>query len=302
MASIGDEIKRLWRTGGMTVRLIGVNLAVFVAFILIQIVGKFIVGAEFVGAEDSNYYYFTATSADLGLLLKRPWTLITFMFAHAGFMHILFNMIMLWFIGRMFEGMFGARKMLATYFLGSFMGVFLLIILSNVSPLIQAGPPILGASAAVFAIIVGYATYFPDQEVRLLLFGTVKFKWIATVLVVVQIFSLNGVSNIGGSIGHLGGALYGFLLITQMRKGRDIGMWFEKLLDRLVNLFRSGGGSRMKVVYNKQTQQKRHKTDEEYNAEKNAKAAKVDKILDKISKSGWDSLTKDEKDFLNAQK
>ncbi|MCH2198957.1 MAG: rhomboid family intramembrane serine protease [Flavobacteriales bacterium] len=300
MASIQDEISKKWNSGGMVVRLIMVNLAVFLLIGTIKLLG--VLGLPIPSSLDTGVYWL-AISSDLGVLIRRPWSIVTHMFAHEGILHFFFNMLWLWFLGRMFQSMFGQRKLLATYLLGGFSGIILYLLMANLIPTMPIGGWAIGASAAVMAIFIGYATYFPNQQIRLPFIGGVAIKYIAIFYVIIDYMGLSGGNNVGGHVGHLGGALYGFILMTQIKKGTDIGLWFENFLDRLVNFVRGRKGGRMKVVYNKKGKNsKRRKTDEEFNADKNANAAKVDKILDKISKSGWDSLTKDEKDFLNAQK
>lgn len=295
MASIRDEISMRWRTGGMLIRLIMVNAAVFLLITTLRIIAGFTGIAEL--SSGSTGVYFLATTADPQALLYRPWTIITHMFAHEGLFHIFFNMIFLWFLGRMFQEYFGSRKLLATYLLGGLAGFLAFFLALNLIPTMNpTGSLALGASAAVMAIFIGTATYFPDREIRLLLIGAVKLKYVAIFYVLLDYFALSGSSNVGGSIGHLGGALYGFLLMYNMRKGVDIGEWFERFLDRLVNFGK--GAPNLKVKYKKKQKTRVTKSDEDYNAERNERQQKIDRILDKISKSGYDSLTKDEKDFL----
>lgn len=294
MASFGDEIRRRWSTGGMLVRLIMVNLAVFLLIITLRIISN-LGGIPSIGSGPTGAYYL-AFLADPNAILYRPWTIITHMFTHQGVMHIVFNMIFLWFLGRMFQEYFGPRKLLATYLLGGLSGFAAFYLSMFLIPGLQNGAPVLGASAAVMAIFIGFATYFPDREIRLILIGAVKLKYVALVYILLDYVALSGSTNVGGSIGHLGGALYGFLLMRNMKNGRDIGLWFENLLDRLVNLGK--GGPNLKVKFSRKEESRVPKSDEDYNAEKKDRQRKIDRILDKISKSGYDSLTQDEKDFL----
>lgn len=285
-----------WRTGGMLIRLIMVNLAVFLVLRTFGIIA-FLGGIEWLHPVNSGYF-FLATTSDPGDLILRPWSIVTHMFTHYGLLHILFNMLFLWFLGRIFHVYFGARKLLATYLLGGLAGFVTYFLAYNLLPgFSEVKGTALGASAAVMAIFVGTATYLPNMEIRLILIGPVKLKYVAIFYVLLDYLALSGSSNVGGSIGHLGGAAYGFALMYQMRKGRDIGAWFEHLLDGLVNASK-GGSPRMKVKYKRKAKRETYKTDEDYNAEKKARQEKIDAILDKISKSGYDSLTKDEKDYL----
>ncbi|MDG2246520.1 MAG: rhomboid family intramembrane serine protease [Flavobacteriales bacterium] len=291
---VNDLVTRFWTNGSMLYRLISINVVVFIVLLLLSIISKLFIPAL---ASFSDDAFFLATTADLGKLLYRPWTVVTHMFTHQGFFHLFFNMLVLFYFGKDFQDFFGPRKLLATYLLGGLVGFLAFLLLLNASVTLTTNVSAVGASAAVMAVMVGLATYFPDKTFRLMLIGNVKLKWIAIVYVFIDLIGLNGLSNVGGHAGHLGGALYGFLLMYQMRNGKDIGMWFEKLLDRLADLFRKR--PKLKVKYSKKEKNSRApKSDDEYNAEKVAKQKKIDKILDKISKAGYDSLTKSEKDYL----
>ncbi|MGB1033198.1 MAG: DUF6576 domain-containing protein, partial [Flavobacteriales bacterium] len=142
------------------------------------------------------------------------------------------------------------------------------------------------------AIFVAYATYNPDQKFRLILFGEVAVKYLAIGYVLIDYLSLGG-ANTGGHVGHLGGALYGFLMASQLKKGKDINAWFERILDRITNVF-----TRSKGTKGAKTNNSRGKSDEQYNYEKAQRSKRMDQILDKIGRGGYDSLNKDEKDFL----
>ncbi len=291
---LSDLKTKFWTNGSMLYRLITVNVVVWFVVLLLNILAKYFIPAlePFRGGA-----FFLATTSDLTQLLYKPWTIVTHMFTHEGFFHLFFNMLILYYFGQRFLEFFGAKKLLATYIMGGLWSFLSFTLLFNLSPVLPSNTIAVGASGAVMAILIGLATYMPDSTFRLLLIGPVKLKWIALVYVLVDLIGLNGLSNIGGHAGHLGGALYGFLLMYQMRNGKDIGMWFENFLDWLTNLFRKRPD--LKVKYKKKERTTRvPKSDEEYNAEKLAKQKKIDKILDKISKAGYDSLTKDEKDYL----
>lgn len=278
-----------WKLFGIVERLITINVIVFVVLFTLKLIGSwFNIGAINI-AENSSFYL--ATTSNWRVLLTRPWTIITHMFVHAGVMHILFNMVFLYFVGRMFVGFFGNKKLLSTYLLGGISGFLLFFIAGQFLP--GAGGFAVGASAAVMAIFIALATYFPDMEIRLFLFGNVKLKYVALIYILIDYLSLGG-GNVGGHIGHLGGAAYGFLLMYNMKHGRDISAWFERILDRIANLFKGGG---MKVVHRSKPK-KRVVSDDEYNTQKLDNQKRIDRILDKISKGGWDSLSKDEKEFL----
>lgn len=281
-----SDLKARYDSGKMFQKLLYINVAVFLVVFTIKLFFL----------DKGSFLYDTGltlkTTANFQHLIRRPWSIVTHMFMHTGLFHILFNMVFLYFLGGMFESRFGARKLLSTYLLGGLTGFLLYFAVAHILPEWRMFGTAEGASAAVMAIFVAYATYFPNEQIRLMLIGPVKLKYLALFYVLFDYISLGG-SNSGGHVGHLGGALYGFLLMSQMRKGKDIGAWFEKLLDRIVDLFKKR--SNLRVV---KAPSKRHKTDEEFNQEKLNREKKLDRILDKISKGGYDALTKDEKQFL----
>jgi membrane associated rhomboid family serine protease len=291
-----EDIKGFYKKGGMTTKLLFINILVYLVTVLLYFLARAMQSAWLI--EWSHGEFSLATTWYLPELIRRPWSPITHMFAHAGFWHIFFNMVFLYVLGGMFERCFGARKLLSTYLLGGLSGFVVYVFFYNLFPgLREEGISYaLGASAAVMAILVGYATYFPDQEIRLILIGPVKLKYLAIVYVVIDYVSLGSGSNTGGHLGHLGGALFGFLLFSQIRQGRDIGAWFEKFLDWLVNKLRGVKGPKMRVVKSPS----KTKSDAEFNAEKLARQKRMDQILDKISKGGYDSLTQSEKQFLDS--
>lgn len=286
-----------WVIGTVLTRLIIINILVWLTVVALSIIAKFFITSLEPFA--TNGTFFLATYADVGMLLRRPWTIVTHMFTHTGLFHILFNMLILFWFGTIFQGNFGQRRLLPTYLMGGLAGFFAFFLLYNGSGALDArGVSAQGASAAVMAILVATATYFPDMTLRLFLFGDVKLKYIALVYVIIDFVGLNGAANVGGHAGHLGGALYGFLYIRFLRKGTDINAWMERIIHYLAPLF-TGQRPKMKVAHKRKTTSAgRRKSDEDLNAEKLKKQAQIDRILDKISQSGYDSLTKDEKDFL----
>lgn len=286
------DLKTQWRTGGMVVRLILVNVAVFVLLHLIDL------PFWAMRRDGPDLLRWLVGTSNVSALAHRPWTVVTYMFTHWEFMHIFFNMLMLWFMGRLFEDLLGGRRLLGNYILGGLAGFLLYLVSYNGLPVFEGyaeGSSILGASAAVMGVVVGIAAYRPDYEVRLLLFGIVKLKWIVIVLVVIDLVSVRTSGNSGGHLAHLGGALYGFLASTQLRQGSDWSLGFVNFLDKLRSPFMRKG-PRLRVA--KRPSRVTVDKDAAFNAAKRDKQARVDAILDKISRSGYDSLSKDEKDFL----
>ncbi len=286
MASITDEIRENFNRGDMMTRLIYINVGVFLIVNILKVLGFFF------NFDLSIAQWFTV-KADPGALLLQPWGPVTYMFLHEGFLHILFNMIWLYFGGRIFLEYMNEKKLLSVYLLGGLAGAALYILSYNLFPVFANQLPYsqaLGASASVMAIFVAIAAFVPDYTVRLMFIGTVKLKHIAIFYLLLDLLSIpNG--NAGGHIAHLGGALFGFLYARQMQKGSNIASGFERFLDNFFTFFKPK--PKMRTAYKSKT-----RTKFEYHEQKASRQAKLDAILDKISASGYDSLTKDEKDFL----
>ena len=277
-------------------QLIIVNVLVFVLLSLIAVV--FALFALRTGWYD-DISRWLAVPAYLPRLLQKPWSPLTYMFVHSGFFHILFNMLWLYWMGRIFQEYLGNKKLVALYFLGGFAGAFTYMLAFNVFPLFARALPTadaVGASASVLAIVVGTATLLPDYTIRLFLFGNVPLKYLALVMVVLDLLGLAG-TNAGGHFAHLGGAIFGFVYIKQLRAGNDLGAWFNRLADWLVTLLRPRGkNSRLRVSYKRDGSQAKAPVS---SANSNRVPQEViDRILDKIAQNGYDGLSKEEKEQL----
>ncbi len=233
---------------------------------------------------------------ELGRFITQPWSIITYNFLHTGFFHVLFNMLWLYFFGRYVLNLFSGKRFLTLYLLGGISGGILYMISYNFFPaFVNANGTLLGASASVMAIMAFAATYSPNAEVRIF---TIRLKlwYIAVFMIIWNLLQLRTLQNPGGILAHLGGALFGYVYARQLIKGTDIGAWFDKWMDAFVNFFKPQKKPFKKVHRNeKAASQRRHTVSKE---PKDAKQQKIDAILDKIGKSGYDSLTKAEKDFL----
>lgn len=289
--SIIDDLKHQYKTGTALIKFIFINVAVF---ILVHLIGLLIF--FFTGVSGSSMVaYWLALPADFGQLILKPWSIITYMFLHEGFLHIAFNMLILYFGGQIFLQFLDAKKLIGTYILGGISGGLLFILTFNIFPVfneIVSGALALGASASVMAVLIAIAAYVPNYTVRLVLLGNVKLKYIALFYVIMDIISIPQ-GNAGGHIAHLGGAFFGFYFIYRLRNGKDITVGVNRLLNYIAHLFSSK--RKMKVVYKNPG---KTKSDVAYNAQKAANQQKIDAILDKISKSGYDSLSKEEKAIL----
>lgn len=289
--SIINDLKHQYKTGTALIKFIFINVAVFVLVHIISLLIFFFTGVSGISMVAS----WLALPADIGQLIIQPWSIITYMFLHEGFLHIAFNMLILYFGGQIFLQFLDAKKLIGTYILGGISGGLLYILAFNIFPVfngIVSGALALGASASVMAVLIAIAAYVPNYTVRLILLGNVKLKYIALFYVIMDIISIPQ-GNSGGHIAHLGGAFFGFYFVYRLRSGKDITVGVNRLLNYIAHLFSSK--RKMKVVYKNPG---KTKSDVAYNAQKAANQQKIDAILDKISKSGYDSLSKEEKAIL----
>lgn len=293
--TITDDIKHQWRTGGMLKRLLMVNIGVFLAVWAVELAGWLF------NAKGLGYLLLDQLmgTSDPAKLLRRPWSPVTYMFTHQAPMHLFWNMVMFWFSGQLFQDLLGGKRLLGFYLLGGLSG-FVFYALGAVMPAhlaLASNGPILGASAAVMSVLIGIATYRPDMLVNLFLIGPVRLKYVGIAILVLDLIAIRGGSNTGGHLAHLGGALYGFLAARQLAQGVD---WSGRLVERLEGLgalFTRRKGPRMRVE-KAPAGRRASRSDADYNLAKKQKQERIDAILDKISRSGYDSLTKDERDFL----
>lgn len=238
-----------------------------------------------------------------GEFLFKPWSIITYAFLHSGLWHLLGNMIILYFSGVYFLTYFSPKKLLNFYFLGGIFGALVYMASYNLFPAFQGmgRSYLIGASAAVMSILVGIATHIPHMRVRLILIGSIKLWWIAAFLVVLDVIQIP-ISNPGGHLAHLGGAGFGYLYAKQLGKGNNIASGFEKMLDWIGSLFSSSKSttqrSNLKTVHKRRNSSSTSPGSTSRIRNKKEEQEKIDAILDKISKSGYDSLTKQEKDYL----
>lgn len=293
--SIADDIKHHWQGGGMTKRLLIVNIGVFLAVWAVELAG-WLLGRSTLGG---TLLLNLMGSNNWAWLAWHPWTPITYMFTHQAPMHLFWNMVMLWFSGQLFESILGGERLLGNYLLGGLTG-FAFYALGSFTPAhlgLTSHGPILGASAAVMGVFIGIATYRPEMQVNLLLLGAVRLKYVAIAVLVLDLIAIRQGDNTGGHLAHLGGALYGFIAARRLGQGHDTSKDLVAWLSRLRTLIKPGTRTRMRV-------EKRPgghvppRDDKAYNAAKKEHQARVDAILDKISKSGYGSLSKAERDYL----
>ncbi len=280
-----------FKTANVLIKLILVNVLVFLSFLIIPWIFKLN------SAEVSRLF---SLPSSLGEFILQPWSIVTYAFLHAGFWHIFWNMLILYWFGTIIMNLFQGKRFLTIYFLGAISGGALFIFAYNLFPVFEGAKEtavLVGASAAVRAIMIFIATYSPNTEVRVFFFN-VKLWHIAVFVLLSDLIQMPSSANAGGLIAHLGGAIFGFAYARQLLKGNDIGAGWERMADGVTSSFKKKEkSSNMKTVYrNSNTAKKDEKTSPK--PSKSEQQRKTDDILDKISQSGYDSLSKAEKDFL----
>jgi len=281
MTTLWQNIQyKILRSGSKLNLLIGVNIIVFLVINIPATIERTFFVSNLIQIHTNDYL---SLPAYLPKLLSRFWTPVTYMFMHAGWMHILFNMLWLYWFGQIFEEYVGKKRTLGLYIMGGLAGALLFVLAFNTIPAFTHANAaylsvMVGASASVMAIIVATATLLPDYTISLIFIGPVRLKWLALFFVIMDFLGITGL-NAGGEMSHLGGALLGYVYIRQLQNGND---W----IGNIDKLFR--GRPKLKIVAK--------------NTSKNPSALPrqedVDVILDKISKSGYDSLSKQEKEIL----
>jgi membrane associated rhomboid family serine protease len=280
------------------VQLIIINSVIFIILGVIMVFST-ILGFESVFSAIHTQFQIPARFSEF---VTRPWTILTYSFAHdlSGIVHILFNMITLYWFGKLFVEYLGSDKLVALYILGAIAGGTIYLLSYNLIPFFinrtaQYPVVMVGASASINAIVVAAATLLPDYTFFLLLFGPVRIKYIAAIIVFLSFLGTIG-GNAGGNLAHLGGALMGFIYIKQLQAGVDWGGWITSTLDFFKDLFKPK--SKVKVTYRKSEPRTKSSS-----SVSKASQEEIDAILDKISDHGYEKLTKEEKEKLfNASK
>ncbi|KAA6345112.1 hypothetical protein EZS27_007304 [termite gut metagenome] len=294
MKHIITRLKELFQKGNILIRLIYINTGIFLIITLITIF------FQLFNKNITSIFRLLELPASFSRFTGHSWTLITYMFIHIDILHLLFNMLWLYWFGSMFLYFFSSKHLRGLYIIGGLFGGLLYLIAYNVFPYFQSvvgHSSMIGASASVLAIVLAVAYREPNHPVRLLLLGSIRLKYIALIVVVSDLLFITS-NNSGGHIAHLGGAFAGYCFAAGLSKGIDITNWINKLIDGFLALFnkttyRRKRKSSMKVHHYTQRTQ-----DYEYNANKKAQSDKVDKILDKLKKTGYESLTTEEKAIL----
>lgn len=292
-AGIGRGIRASFRNGSSLTRLIYINCGVFlvlkILYALFAIVGA---GSDFYPA----VLEWIGVPANPHFLLYRPWTLLTYMFTQFEFLHLLFNMLWLYWFGSFFLDYFTQRQLTGVYLLGGVTGALLYILCYNLFPYFDPYTRLtswaIGASASVMAIVFAVCTYLPQHKVYIFLIGPVKLIYLALFTALIDLLSIQH-GNAGGHIAHLGGALFGWLFILGIRRNKDLSSGIGSLFASIGKLF--APRKKMHVKYRKKASEM---NDREYNAYQKQQSERINEILDKISKSGYESLTREEKEIL----
>ena len=280
MNSLFQKLQYKFNYATIVERIIYITIAVFIFTFVIEAI------ASLIQVEGNPIFDWFSLPTSFQDFIVKPWTIVTYGFLHGGFWHILFNLLILYYFGNLFLDFFSKRDFLIYYFAGIIAGGIVYILSYNYFPALKnTSTTLVGASAGVTAIVIGIATKIPNYAMHFRFIGAVKLWYIAVGLIVLDIIQIP-ISNTGGHLSHLGGAITGWLLTTYFSSGKK-----SSKNSVFSSFFKSKKQGPLKTVYKKQQSVTGNKIDE-------VQQQKIDKILDKISKSGYDALTKEEKDFL----
>lgn len=277
MKDIIQQIKTKFKTGDISIKLIFICVGIFILSALVNFI--------FFSKTIINVHDYLAAKASIDSFFSQPWGIITYAFFHGNLWHLLLNMVMIFFVGKLFLRYFRGEDFITFFLFGSIMGAIFFMAFSS---LLNYGDVLVGSSAGIYAIFFALVAYIPKTKVQLMFLNfNIPLDYIGYALIGVDVLMiLTGDKNIGGHVSHLGGAAFGFLYMKQFEKGKDfLGNFFRSLFSK----------KKMKVEKGRKTPPK---DDYEFNAQKVEKQQEIDRILDKISRSGYESLTKNEKDIL----
>lgn len=287
--NILEDLKQQYKIGDITTKLIFWNVLLFaipsIVFALLKLFNIHI-----------NYLQIVGLSESFSTLITKPWTIISYNFFHSGIIHLVFNMLMLRFAGQIFSTYFTQKQLFSVYVLGGVFGGVVYVLSYLFLPMLANQSALLiGASASIMAIVFATTTYQPYMNLRLALIGNVQLWHIALVFLVFDLIQLP-LENTGGHLAHLGGALFGFVYIKALKNGIDLGSGLNAVLDKVATLFSPRKATPFKKVHINVKVKPSAKATRIVTKDKTQQ--QIDEILDKISQSGYDSLTKEEKEFL----
>ena len=284
--NILDELKLKYSSGNSATKLIYINVVIFFTLLIVDFVVQK-TGNSVLTTTD----LFGLTSAEK--LMTRPWQVLTYSWLHGNLIHLIMNMILLYFVGQLFLQQFRNQNLYTFYIFGGIFGGIFFILFQSV---FNYSHLLVGASASVYALFFAMISYNPKIPVRLILIPTsFPLLYVGYVFIAFDVYNIITDQNAGGSISHLGGAIFGYLYMKQFERGND---FLGKFIFQIGNIFQKKEKSTFKTYKNTSTQQNVPKDDYDFNHQKVEKQKKIDTILDKISRAGYESLSKEEKDFL----
>ena len=295
MVSIVDNFKLQFKNGDVLTRLLFVNVTVFILIWILLLLYPLLTGAESGSGVTLIYDWLALRTNNLAHLLFKPYTFVTHLFVHdfKNPTHLIFNMITLYFMGKIFLNYYSSKHLLGLYFTGGIVGALGLVLITFLSPFFQGSGHAFGASAAIMSIAIAACAHSPNTKVHLFGVLPVKLMWVGVAFVLSDLFYFYD-ENTGGHLAHLLGAATGYQFIINLKKGRDITYAANKVINGIVNLFKAK--QKLKVEYS--TKEYKQMSDEDYNYTVKVTQEEIDAILDKISSSGYDSLSKKEKEIL----
>jgi membrane associated rhomboid family serine protease len=296
MNNIINDIKDSFKAGNFLTKLIYINAGVFALVKIVLLVCNWFSISTF-------WLQYLEMPAFLPSLLRQPWSIITYMFLHTDFIHVIFNLIALYYFGRLFLQFFSQKQLVAVYIWGGIAGALVYIAgfatISHFAPF-KLVSFLLGASASVMAILFAAVGYAPNSQVQVTLIGTVKLKYIGLAFLALDIIGLDGL-NSGGSMAHIGGAVMGYLFAVCLQKGTDLSMPITRCIDWIVNNWPQNPFSkkgRFKVTVDNTQRMSDAQWNRKQKEQEKARQERVDLILEKIKKSGYNNLTDEEKKSL----
>ena len=290
MANIISNLKENYRRANIAMKFVYINIYVFIFTSLLVVLWRLF------NRDGSFLLNYFELPSDLVQFLLQPWSLFTYMFMHAGILHLLFNILWLFWFGQIFLSFYSSKHFRGLYVLGGLCGGLLYLLAYNIFPYFSESVVysyLLGASASVLAIVVATAVRQPDYQVYFMFIGSVRLKYVALFMILTDILFMTS-GNAGGHIAHLGGAMAGWWFATGLNQGRDVTLWINKALDACADYksWFKPKRPKMKVHYGEKAK------DYEYNQKKKQQNDEIDRILEKLKKSGYSSLTSDEKKSL----
>lgn len=287
--NILDDLKLKYSSGNSATKLIYVNVVVFFTLLIVDFILR-TVANSIINTTD----LFALSSFDD--LLTKPWQIFSYSWLHGNLFHLIMNMVLLYFVSQMFLQQFQNRNLVTFYIFGGITGGIFFLLFQNI---FNYSHLLVGASAAVYAVFFGMISYNPKMPVRLLLIPTsFPLLYVGYFFIAFDVYNIIANQNAGGSISHLGGAIFGYLYMKQFEKGND---FLGNFIIKIEQLFQKKDKSTFKTYKNTSSTSTRTnvpKDDYDFNHQKVEKQKKIDVILDKISRSGYESLSKEEKDFL----